>query len=220
MYSLHSCPKLRQINLENVEVIRNYGLRMSLDGVELNLPKLMSLGQMAFDQSGITKIISLGETTSIPDKPDRLYAGVFSKSTVTYANLGDKITFIGSYAFLGCESLKTVKIGSACTTINDAAFADCSAMTEFIITAITPPTFSGIHFRNHHNDFRIYVPSESVAEYQAADIWSTYSGRIKPINIVDSLPNIANVFYTDLYKVGDVYWKAEKVDEVLTWVEI
>ena len=66
----------------------------------------------------------------------------------------------------------------------------------------------------------IYVPDNLVEDYKVANNWSTYADQIKPINVADTLPDISTVAENDLYKIGDVYWKAELVDEVLTWVEI
>lgn len=66
----------------------------------------------------------------------------------------------------------------------------------------------------------IYVPDSLVDSYKTATNWSTYAAQIKPINVADTLPDISTVAENDLYKIGDVYWKAELVDEVLTWVEI
>ena len=66
----------------------------------------------------------------------------------------------------------------------------------------------------------IYVPSDYVSVYQEDTNWSSVASQIKPINVADTLPAIGSVAENDLYKIGEVYWKAELVDNVLTWVEI
>jgi hypothetical protein len=66
----------------------------------------------------------------------------------------------------------------------------------------------------------IYVPSTMVDNYKTQTNWSNYENQIKPINVADALPDIGSVAENDLYKIGEVYWKAEMVDNVLTWVEI
>lgn len=66
----------------------------------------------------------------------------------------------------------------------------------------------------------VYVPSDLVESYKVAAGWSKIESLIKPINVADTLPNIGSVAENDLYKIGEVYWKAEMVDSVLTWVEI
>ena len=66
----------------------------------------------------------------------------------------------------------------------------------------------------------IYVPIDLVDSYKALQTFSDYSSQIKPINVADALPDISTVAENDLYKIGEVYWKAELVDSVLTWVEI
>ncbi len=51
-------------------------------------------------------------------------------SNVTSLTVPSSVTTIGSYAFKGCSSLKTIKLEGA-TTIGAYAFANCSALSEF-----------------------------------------------------------------------------------------
>lgn len=134
------------------------------------------------------------------------------------------VNTIGGFAFVNCSSLKCFKLPTACTTIGAQSFEGCSALTEFVSQTTTPPSLSNTSAFNKtpiaSGTGYIYVPDESVDDYKAATNWSTYANQIKPINVADTLPDISTVAENDLYKIGEVYWKAELVDEVLTWVEI
>lgn len=112
------------------------------------------------------------------------------------------ISSIPNYTFCKDEKLTTVVLDNSVNVISigvDSVF-----------------TYSGIH----NGIGYVYVPLSFVEEYKAAENWSTYASQIKPINVADTLPDIGSVAENDLYKIGEVYWKAEMVDNVLTWVEI
>lgn len=100
----------------------------------------------------------------------------------------------------------------------------CSSLKTAIIETVSVPTMrDSFCFDNTpvaSGNGYIYVPSESVDDYKNATNWNEYAAQIKPINVADTLPVIGSVAENDLYRIGDVYWKAELVDEVLTWVEL
>ena len=108
-------------------------------------------------------------------------------------------------------------------TITPSLFSYARQLKTLLLTENNVYPLSGAFGNNPiawNSGGYIYVPDDLVDSYKAADNWSTYANQIKPINVVDTLPDISTVAENDLYKVGDVYWKAELVDEVLTWVEI
>ena len=83
---------------------------------------------------------------------------------------------VGSYAFYYCCSLASVSIPSGVTSIGASAFYYCYGMAEYHILPTTPPTLSNANaFTNIQSDCVIYVPSASLADYQAATNWSTYA---------------------------------------------
>ena len=87
------------------------------------------------------------------------------------------VTSIGGYAFRSCTNLTSVTIPSSVTSIGAAAFYGCTGLTSVTILATTPPTLSGNS--DFTGSYPIYVPAESVSEYQTA--WSTLSSRIQAI---------------------------------------
>lgn len=120
------------------------------------------------------------------------------------ARIGDCVTSIGESAFWNCTSLTSVTIPNSVTTISEESFEDCSgltsvtipsnvasigslafwdctSLTSITVEALTPPTLGGGVF-DHTNDCPIYVPAASVDAYKAADRWSFYASRIRPLN--------------------------------------
>ncbi len=65
------------------------------------------------------------EGTNVTSAPWRDY-----RSSITTVVVGDSISTIGWYAFLGCSALKTVYIGKGLTDINNYAFYGCSSLKQ------------------------------------------------------------------------------------------
>lgn len=121
-YCFHSCSKLSSIDLSSVTSIGLQAFRGSA-GFELDAPNLSSIGQMAFYQSKLTKIVSLGSITSIPRDSNGSNGGCFNKCTsLTEAVLPSTLTSIGKYAFGGCTNLTTINLPSAIETLDDYVF--------------------------------------------------------------------------------------------------
>ena len=158
---------------------------------------------------------------------DTLHNRLFYEcSSLTEITNIDHITRICANVFKGCTSLKKFVIPASVTNIggpyNNPLFEGCSALKAVICLSDTPPTLD-YHSAPYTFDSLvcpIYVPSDSITSYQEANNWSEWADNIKPINVADTLPDIGSVAENDLYNIGEVYWKAELVDEVLTWVEI
>ena len=78
-------------------------------------------GNLAFMNSGITKVVDLGSVTTINGADGQ--GGTFSGCTdLTEVVLPSTVTNIGSYAFQGCTSLTTINFPSSITTISGRAF--------------------------------------------------------------------------------------------------
>lgn len=151
-----------------------------------------TIGMTAFQSSYLKKIIIEGKVSfhNLPFYRSKLEVIVFKKDFV-----------ISQQLFFRANSLHSIVIehDSLVSISNDGSLSDT-------------PIANGSGF--------IYVPGNLVEDYKAAANWSTYANQIKPINVADALPDIGSVAENDLYKIGEVYWKAEMVDNVLTWVEI
>jgi len=90
------------------------------------------------------------------------------------------VTSIGNAAFIGC-GLTSVIIPSSVTSIGESAFAGCSNITILTISMTTLPLFTSCGFNSSTKYEHIYVPSNLVDTYKAADGWKTYASIIEAI---------------------------------------
>ena len=78
----------------------------------------------------------------------------------------------------GCYSLYKIVFPSTCTTITGKVNSEYS-LKEIHVKATTPPTLNEADaFTKLAEDAKIYVPSASLAAYQAATNWSTFADKM------------------------------------------
>ena len=150
--------------------------------------QLKTIGDYAFTDTPLTAI-------SIPASVTNIAEGAFAKceylSSVTFAN-DSQLESIDAIAFWNCYALKKITIPASVTHIDDYAF-DCNRnLSAVTILAQTPPTLGTDVFAGIAENFRIYVPRESVNAYRTA--YPDFADRIKPImgddvTEIDSIDN-------------------------------
>ncbi len=87
------------------------------------------------------------------------------------------LTAIAANAFEGNTSLTFVSISASVTSIGDAAFKGCSALTQVAAPSTsTPATIGTTVFEGCADDLKIYVPYDCLGSYQSS--WSEYSSKI------------------------------------------
>ena len=90
--------------------------------------------------------------------------------------LPDAVTTIGQDAFMNCRDLTGLVIGSGVTSIGSHAFYGCTGLESISIEAVTPPALGEYDPFNYvPKDIPVYVPCESVADYQTAEGWSAFT---------------------------------------------
>ena len=66
-------------------------------------------------------------------------------------------------------------LGNAVTDIGDNAFYGCTGLTTMTVLPETPPTLGTDVFMGVPNDIPVYVPCQSLEDYQAAEGWSAFT---------------------------------------------
>lgn len=93
--------------------------------------------------------------------------GAFYLSAITSIEVPDSVTSIGEMAFLGCTSLKTVKLSTGVAKIEKNAFGSCSALQE-VQVAKDNPNFSsldGVLYSKAQDTLVIYPAAKTDAAY-------------------------------------------------------
>ena len=134
------------------------------------------IGDMAFSSCNtLQSIVIPNSVTSILQGGFNYYSGLTSVSIPT------SVTSIGDYVFYGCSGLTSVSIPESVTSIGNQAFSDCSNITILTISMTTLPLFTSCGFNSSTKYEHIYVPSNLVDTYKAADGWKTYATIIEAI---------------------------------------
>lgn len=189
-YAFHNCTSLTSIDISNITSIGQYAFCNVPINIELNLTNLTGTVPIgAFYNTGITKIKSLGNITSIESSNNAVSSGAFRDClSLTEVDLSttNNLTVIGTTTFTGCTALTTVKLPASLTEIKDQAFYVAPTTMQsrtYYIYATTPPTIStnsisGIINGSHTLPAAIYVPYGCGTTYQNANIWSDYASVI------------------------------------------
>jgi hypothetical protein len=152
-------------------------------------------------------------------------------TALTKAVIGNSVTSIGEFAFMGCEELTDVTIGYSVTSIDDFAFAycyklknitlpsslstlnysvfeQCDSVTDIFCFAATPPSIQGSTFSSY--SATLHVLEESVEAYTAADEWKNFNiiGDLALYAMLgdtncDGIVNISDVTLLVSYVMGD-----------------
>lgn len=91
--------------------------------------------------------------------------------------IGDDITEIGENAFIG-SYIEETTISDSVYQIGNYAFKDCLSLSSVTINNTSVPSIGYTPFDNNASGRKIYVPSESVTDYQEA--WVDYASAIYP----------------------------------------
>jgi hypothetical protein len=75
--------------------------------------------------------------------------------------------------FSGCTSLSTLNIGENVTNIPNYAFVGCSGLTDIYVNRMTPPTAGTSAFNEY--TATLWVPCGSADTYRAASVWSNFN---------------------------------------------
>ncbi len=158
------------IVLENNKVFSDCPLDELYIGRKLSYTKTSSAGYSPFYRN--TTLRSVKFTDKETEISDYEFYGC---TNLTDVSMGDRVKSIGTYAFSGCSSLEHFTCGRQLESIGKEAFSDCTSMTKFKTRAAVPPT-CGAQALDDINKWEctLYVPTESIDDYQAADQWKNF----------------------------------------------
>lgn len=151
-----------------------------------------------FDNS-VSDVVIPSEIEGLP--VTAISTGAFYLSAITSIEVPDTVTSIGEMAFLGCTSLKTVKLSTGVAKIEKNAFGSCSALQE-VQVAKDNPNFSsldGVLYSKAQDTLVIYPAAKTDAAYtipSGVTSVAMYAFSENPYLETLTIPN-------SLIKVGD-----------------
>ena len=172
------CTGLQSVTIPNgVSSIGDYAFNSCSSLAEITLPSgLSTVGNGAFiDCTNLETVII---TPGVSALGASMFQGCTSLETVI---IPSNVTTLGNGAFSGCTDLASVVFSANVAKIPNTSFSGCTSLESFTITLVTPPTWGIGPFNNVPADCAIYVPSASVATYQAASGWSSRAAYIQAI---------------------------------------
>lgn len=102
-------------------------------------------------------------------------------TTLNSIYLPSSLKYIGVSTFNGCTGLTSVTIPASVESVGNNAFNGCTNLNSVTVqrSSTNSITSGGTNmFQNTHTNLKIYVPSNSVNSYKAANGWSKYSDAI------------------------------------------
>ncbi len=128
--SFRGCESLRNISLENLRRASPYAFADCKKLTSVNLGKYARLAEYMFYNSGVS-----GEIQVYSDiVPDYVFAECKNLTKVVFHK---DLTYLGDYAFYGCELLSSVKFGDdneiICEKIGSYAFSNCKKLSSFTL---------------------------------------------------------------------------------------
>jgi hypothetical protein len=118
----------------------------------------------------ITSVVVENDITSIGNSAFRFLRNLLSVS------IPNTVVRIGNEAFSFC-ALTSIIIPNSVADIGDWAFDNCNNLTSITSEAIIPPIlhFPGSVFRGVNSVIPVYVPCGTIATYQLAEGWSSFT---------------------------------------------
>ena len=145
------------------------------DGVAGYNGNITSIGASAFSGTGLQKMPVFPNAKAIPGN---YLSATNGAGCLNEIDLWEGITSIEQQAFRYQTEVCEITIPSTVTSIGASAFEQNYGVHAIHVKPTTPPTLSNANAIppvNSTYNLKIYVPSASLADYQAASIWSSYA---------------------------------------------
>jgi len=124
---------------------------------------------------------------------------------LTSVVFGDGVTTIGRYALDNCPGMESITLGSGITSLPMYSLA-CKNIQRVYCKSLTPPDASSYTFYGARLENAVlYVPAESIATYQAADVWKEFGSILADTQDIDAVTGNPSPVSHKLLRDGNVY---------------
>ena len=207
-YAFYSNTKISSLTFTSIKEIGNYAFNSCTNIGSVSIPdSVVTIGNYAFD--GDTKISSL--TLSSASALESIGDYAFRNTKITQLTLpaptstvtdNNKLKNIGSYAFYGCTSLKTITLqsNSVLETIGDSAFSGCRELTGISL----PDTVTSIGISAFYNCAKLTSAKLSNSLTEIPKTVFRGCTVLKSVNVPNSVTSIGDNAFYDCKALTDI----------------
>jgi len=163
-------------NITSIGISSLNGCTYRIDTLNLSLCTAIPNSAVQTYRSGVNIILPTSWTNTT--------IGTSALATTNFTNITvtEGATVLGTQALASLIRIQKIDLPSTMVTLNNQCMENAFTLNTLIVRATTPPTAGTSFLNNSPVYLKIYVPDASVAAYQAADGWSTYTARIYPLS--------------------------------------
>ena len=229
-YAFYGCNTIQSLVLnDGVESLGENAFAGCSSIKEFDLPvSVKSVGDMAFN--GCTSVLSLNIPSSVESIGASAFVGcagelrfnvniadgasatkgLFCGSKFDKVVVGDDVTYVGKYAFEGCNTIAEVLFGGSVESLGEAAFRGCSSLKEVLMPA-SLTTIGNSLFANCE-----LLSSVSLSEGITAISESAFSGctSLLEINIPDAVTTICDKAFSGAAVMDVAFGEASQMQSV------
>ena len=114
------------------------------------------------------------------------YSEAFANCTaLTTVTLGKRIATMGTGVFAGCTNIKVINVKDGCALVGETCFKDSKDIETINMECNDVPAVSSNSFANY--TATLYVPTASIEDYKAHEVWSKFLIKDQTENGISSL---------------------------------
>ncbi len=136
MRAFQGCSALKNINLENIEVIGEHAFYdcVGLEALSIS-DKTQKICEYAFYNCAGVKVIDIAEGSALEAIEESAFRGCSALETL-YLDRAESLKAIGKHAFEYCVSLKNLTLPGSLETLGDWSFASCDSLQMTVFEGV------------------------------------------------------------------------------------